>query len=91
MLTCCEIQHDFLRVQSKAELYHLFLAVLYQCQYDCYFLWAPLYSVVAVQNVGQNKCTPCSKTTVRHMYLPRVKKEKWTESIFTYKLFYLKP
>lgn len=76
MLTCCEIQHDFLRVQSKAELYHLFLALLYQCRCRCNFFWVPLYSVIAVQNVVQNKCTSCSKTTICHIYFPRVKKIK---------------
>lgn len=81
MLTCCEIQHDFLRVQSKADLYHLLLALLYQCLYDCNSFWAPLYSVLAVQNVGQHKCMSCSKTTVCHMYLPRVKKNVQNASL----------
>lgn len=84
MLTCCEIQHDFLRVQSKAELYSLLLALLYQCLCDCISFWTLLFSVVAIQNVGQNKCMSCSKTPVCHVSLQELKKKerKYTRCIF---------
>lgn len=72
MLTCCEIQHDFLRVQSETELYHPLLAYLYQCLYDCNSFWTPLYSVAVVQI--QQLMRFC-KSAVCLPYLPRSKNE----------------
>lgn len=83
MLTCCEIQHDFLRVQSKAELYHLLLALLYQCLCDCNSFWTTLIQWLLYQMGDKtNTCHALRLLCVICIYQEFQKKKKKKEHVY---------